>query len=562
MKSIVLHIRFCGICILSFLSVFAKAQTNVLQSDYDNLSYNQHLALQDSLYRAENIEELVRAIDFHTKKAKLENNNIEIARSYYYKTIVGDDSLKLKYADSIIRITEKSEHSFYPTVGVMRKANILFEQGKFDLSLQIYLDAYILAAKKENMEQLQTITFNIAAIRNINGQPKEAIQMYHKSLNQLKNEPNYDSRKYEDYHLLLNNIALSHLRLGNLDSAYHYAKTGLELSKEMNDAETKGEFRILLAQIDFYDGKFTKAIDSINHYIEHYSGIDKATKLYYLGKSHEMLGQDNISIEYYKEIDSIVTAADDAFDEIREVYQSLIIDASKSDNDVMQLEYIDKLLYFDSMITAQKRNVFNSASVGYDLPMLRIQKAEIAEKLNRRSKLNLILIYTTSIFCIGLVYFFIRAKRRQSKIKILLENANSVKLKADNYRTISSEISDEKARNILSALNDFERKHEFLDKSLDLPKLAEKLDTNTSYLSMVINTYKKKSFPNYLKELRIDYALDRISSDTELLKYNYQGLAEIFGFKSSESFSRAFYAQKGVYPSYIIKELKKKVKKG
>jgi AraC-like DNA-binding protein len=77
---------------------------------------------------------------------------------------------------------------------------------------------------------------------------------------------------------------------------------------------------------------------------------------------------------------------------------------------------------------------------------------------------------------------------------------------------------------------------------------------------MAINHYKQLSFPNYLKKLRIDYALIQLSTNVSLLKYNYQGLAEIFGFKTSESFSRAFYSQTGVYPSNIIKEFKKKIK--
>lgn len=64
------------------------------------------------------------------------------------------------------------------------------------------------------------------------------------------------------------------------------------------------------------------------------------------------------------------------------------------------------------------------------------------------------------------------------------------------------------------------------------------------------------SFPNYLKDLRITAAIKRLPEDPILLKFNYQGLADTFGFKTGESFSKAFYHKTGVYPSKFINELK------
>ena len=89
-----------------------------------------------------------------------------------------------------------------------------------------------------------------------------------------------------------------------------------------------------------------------------------------------------------------------------------------------------------------------------------------------------------------------------------------------------------------------------------MSQLAQQIETNTTYLSMIVNHYKGMSFPNYLKDLKITYAIERLSEDPELLKYNYQGLADTFGFKTGESFSKAFYAKTGVYPSKLLKELK------
>ena len=88
-----------------------------------------------------------------------------------------------------------------------------------------------------------------------------------------------------------------------------------------------------------------------------------------------------------------------------------------------------------------------------------------------------------------------------------------------------------------------------------MAQLAQDMDSNTTYLSTIVNHYKEMSFPNYLKDLKITYAIEMLSKDPQLLKYNYQGLADTFGFKTGESFSKAFYKHKGIKPSYFLKEL-------
>jgi YesN/AraC family two-component response regulator len=400
----------------------------------------------------------------------------------------------------------------------------------------------------------------IAAIRNINGQPSEALNMYHKSLSMLKIQSDYQTKAYPDYIILVNNIALSHLRLKDLDSADYYIRLGLQKTLEMNDELAKMDFKMVEAEVNYFKGNYQIVIDSISKYIDNYSGVDRAIKLYYLGKSNQFLKRNKRAIYSFKQIDTIVSLNQDPFDEVKNVYQELILDANNRDEDQLQLEYIEKLIFFDSILTSYKANVFNTATIGYDVPLLKMQKSKIQDKLETKNKLNLALMYLTLIAIISVIYFYVRQKRIQLKIRKLLDQPSLKSKILNNNSTTSINIPDDITSNILAELEKFEINLEYLDKDLDLPTLSHKLDTNTSYLSMVINNYKQLSFPNYLKKLRIDYALVQLSTNTSLLKYNYQGLAEIFGFKTSESFSRAFYSQTGVYPSNIIKEFKKKIK--
>ena len=85
--------------------------------------------------------------------------------------------------------------------------------------------------------------------------------------------------------------------------------------------------------------------------------------------------------------------------------------------------------------------------------------------------------------------------------------------------------------------------------------MAEKLETNATYLSKVINRYKRKSYTAYITELRINTALVKLKNDKKLQSYTIKAIAEEFGYKRQETFSRAFKAYTGIHPSQYLKNL-------
>lgn len=120
--------------------------------------------------------------------------------------------------------------------------------------------------------------------------------------------------------------------------------------------------------------------------------------------------------------------------------------------------------------------------------------------------------------------------------------------------SISEEIWDE----IVVKLEEFELNKGYLDADISLNSLSKKMGTNHSYLSKIINTVKEKSFKNYLNDLRIVHARERISSDPNLRKYTIEAIAFDNGFKSAESFSKKFKEMYAIYPSKYLKSLETK----
>ncbi len=85
--------------------------------------------------------------------------------------------------------------------------------------------------------------------------------------------------------------------------------------------------------------------------------------------------------------------------------------------------------------------------------------------------------------------------------------------------------------------------------------LAKEINTNSTYLSKVINMTKETSFVHYLNDLRVDFAINKLSSNKQFRMYTIKAIAESVGFNTAQSFSNAFSKKTGIYPSYFIKQL-------
>lgn len=110
---------------------------------------------------------------------------------------------------------------------------------------------------------------------------------------------------------------------------------------------------------------------------------------------------------------------------------------------------------------------------------------------------------------------------------------------------------------ILRKLDKFEKNNDYLNSSLSLMSLAKKFNTNSSYLSRVLNSSKSINFSKYLNDLRIDYAVNQIKNDAVFRKYTIEAIASECGYNNSASFSRSFYKKTGLHPSYFVNEILK-----
>ncbi|MDR6921256.1 tetratricopeptide repeat protein [Chryseobacterium sp. 2987] len=110
-------------------------------------------------------------------------------------------------------------------------------------------------------------------------------------------------------------------------------------------------------------------------------------------------------------------------------------------------------------------------------------------------------------------------------------------------------------RKILIKLYEFERSDIFTNNNISLPYLASLFETNTKYLSFIINTHKKKDFNNYINELRVYYVIKKLKINPKYRKYKIAVLAEEAGFSSQNKFATIFKKVTSMSPSLFIKHL-------
>lgn len=191
---------------------------------------------------------------------------------------------------------------------------------------------------------------------------------------------------------------------------------------------------------------------------------------------------------------------------------------------------------------------------------------EEQEKSFFETRKNLLLILSVIVFLL-LISAFIgirnhkKYKKEYANYKKVIESLKEKEHLAFPAKTqplkVSASIAPDKESDILRKLDEFERTEGFRNKNLSLASMADSFNTNTGYISTVININKNKNFNNYINELRINYIVQKLKNDPQYLKYKIAHLADESGFSSHNTFTAVFSNFIGVSPSNFIKFLSK-----
>ena len=570
---------FKTILILLFsVSVYAQELSNIelLSLEDEGLLEYFEIVRHDSLKAS-----FVASI--YLQRGKQRADTIMMARGFDRLAQSYSPYTNIKYTDSVIALTLKSKHITYPAFGYILKAYNYDKLDQFKKANKYSYIAYDHALDVGNLSQqlyiLEAFIFN----KVVWGNKKEALALQQKR-HQLLMSKTYLQKLYlatragardsiNGYYIKQKtdsylSFAICHHYLAQRDSTQYY----LDIAKDLIDDNRPNNInamKSLYYEISMEHYYFKKDYATSLKYNDSLLNLSVSLNsnfrniYFFKGLSLYENGNQQAGLKYLKKADSVFDTGDRIniqpqdnllFEKLKSHYSSL-------GDYKNQIKYLNKQLLLDSLLSIKTLGFESDLIRKIETPRLLKEKKEVELKLasqtikSRQRVTYVVMIF--GIFITVLLWYIHKQKTYKKRYHQLIDKQKNKLEVTGQTKQSDLNISETLIQDILKRLEVFEKQKRYLQPNVSLQSLSKNLQTNPNYLSRVINFNRDKNFSQYLNDLRIAYALEALQEKPTFLKYSIKAIALECGYTNATSFSRAFYKQTGLYPSFYIKQLSK-----
>lgn len=562
------HLIKIVLLVLCPFLLWSQATKSIQKSDsYEDLK-------QAFIKNQGNDEKQLYYANAYIKRARKNNSYINLSRGYFLLSHLFEGTKAIQYLDHSIEFAKNTNDLKFPALSYSKKGYELKKQFRFDDALANFFMAEKYA-KINNLDFYYNVKHSIGMLRSEElGQVEEALVLYRECFDYYKNKQVRSPKYAIEYHNVLFALADAHKSLCNLDSTSFYNELGYQESKATNDQFYIPLFILNEGANHVLKKNFKIALDSINKALPQII-LDKnfgnvLASYFYLGKSYAGIGNKSKAIENFIKVDSMYHLNKRITPEFISGY-SYLIEYYKQDGDKeKQLKYLIKYTYIDSMLQKDYKGLSEILLKEYDTPHLFADKEALIQSLQKKQSVSSVGILVLGIIVIGVGgfggYQFYLKKQYRKRFEAIIHPVSPVVLTSNTIKNEDSSLQENKPQEsfgiasevveqLLEKLADFERTKGYLEHTITIQKVALQLNTNTKYLSKVINEQKGKTFVHYINDLRIMYAVDQLQAQSILQNYTMPSLAKEFGFNSAEAFAAAFYKKNKIKPTFFIKAL-------
>ena len=226
-----------------------------------------------------------------------------------------------------------------------------------------------------------------------------------------------------------------------------------------------------------------------------------------------------------------------------------------------------RLQYLEKMEEMHNSRVANIAEMKY-LADLKAEE-ERAQELLMRERIQVYVIWSVVAILLLIIIFLCIIWRKNrilnaghralfDKYQKLLEND---KTSAANAKYSGSNLNDDHREELITRIREsMENPDNICRSDFSSKELAKIVDSNTTYVSQVINETFGISFSTLLGNCRVKEACRRINEDESYKNLTIEGIANSVGFKSRTALLNAFKREVGISPSEYIRMAKKSEK--
>lgn len=361
-------------------------------------------------------------------------------------------------------------------------------------------------------------------------------------------------------------LALCYNSTNDYDLCTETNKNGLRLANEYQIPEMTSYFWQSEGVNQYYKHNYSVAINllskSITPIVEYHDFANIMVSNFYIGKSYWSLNEKEKAVPFLEKVDQDFIKQNYIRPDLRGNYE-LLINFYKDQNDLKsQLFYINRLLRVDSILNTNYKYLSGKVFKEYDTKKLLKDKTQILSAMKSQKDIGIAIIV---LLCavIALLTHRHYKNRKQYKIKFeeLMNQKQETKKPIKNNAFTDSELNlnPEVAKAILKNLEKFEKNHKYLEKDMNLVKLASILNTNQKYVTKIIAHYRGKKTIEYISDLKIEYIVNMLKTQSKYRNYTNKALGEEAGFGSTQIFTKTFKNVTGMPPTFFINEIKKSI---
>jgi AraC-like DNA-binding protein len=575
------------------------AQENTLQIE-DSLKTQPFDSLKSQFYKYEykDLRISEKYAEAMLWSAQNNENSSQIHQAQHYNarvsTSLGRKDIALSFIEKALHNSQTDNDSVYIIKNTFLKGKIYADFGEYSKAIDNYLLAQDMVKNEPDQIRFHGIAHNIAVVKNQIGDLRNTVET---TKNNLQFFHTLDEQKAYFHiincHLLLasaySKLAIKHQRSASfkktyIDSSFYYIDKGFEKAITYEDTEAQAMLTSALG-INYYEiGEFERSLNIFQEAEKRSTELNilKEFPIIYLfqGKSYYSLKQYDKAIEHLQKAITASETINIDFPYLQEILIVLVESYKAIGDNENVIKYYD--LYHEKKAANELLNEQNNTSLyeKYDIPSFEDRMRKLKEENTRIEGKNKFLVYIAwgllAALLVIVTFYLKRQYQYKKRFEKLLIHINTLEQqKANPQKEVSAQktikpqpdrktiakkqpkIADEKVTEILKNLEKFEKKEQFLSNKCTLNYVAKKVNTNSTYFSIVLQNHKKKKFVQYITDLRIEYVLQRLKNDGLFRSYDIKSIAQEVGFNTAESFSKAFKKRTGIYPSFFIKNLEK-----
>ncbi len=429
--------------------------------------------------------------------------------------------------------------------------------------------AYELCEEKGQEDLLPLILVNLGDLLNDYGTiygsqdiSKQATEFFDQSFSKAIESKNWEL------------LTTSFFNLSNQNYDLELSKYKQIFSKEIPDSTPDIKYvRLQYQGIEkIQQGKYAEARECFDRQLHVVSTRwqperDTLTTIMSIAKTYELENDyKNYSTQLQKALK--LSNAYDLNDYNANIYKQLSICFQKLGDTILQREY--HLAYLEKMEEMHANRLSNVGELRY-LNELEKKEAKAKEMALRQEMQQLVIVAIIIVLIVVIFSALILWRQNrtlQSRNQSLFEKYSQVlRVEAEEHKLRKiKDVTAQDAKYSHSSLNDEQREtlifriQEIFDnpdficqQDFTLNQLAKLVDSNTTYVSQVINEKYGVTFSNLLGSFRVKEACRRINESSQYDNLTIEGIATNIGFKSRTAFINAFKREVGLTPSEYLR---------